>query len=108
MNLRVGTRTNKRKKKQIALSGAVERLVADLLLAQISQKTNGYVYRSMRPEAFTESDVGYRVFKAVVGALVNHGLIESHKGFQHWRESFGGKMLPMIRKARASVPRATT
>jgi hypothetical protein len=44
-------------------------------------------------------NVGYRVFKALVGVLVNLGLIESHKGFQHWRESFGGKMLPMIRKA---------
>ena len=53
----------------------------------------------MRPDAFTESDVGYRVFKALVRALVDLGLLESHKGFQHWREPFGGKMLPMIRKA---------
>src|SRR4029078_1610198 len=91
--------TNKRKKKRTALGSAVERLLADLLLAQTSEKAKGYVYRSMRPETFTESDVGYRVFKAAVYALVNLGLIESRKGFQNWRESFGGKVLPMIRKA---------
>ena len=50
--LAAGTRTNKRKKKQTALSSAVERLLADLLLAQTSEKTNGYVYRSMRPSKF--------------------------------------------------------
>ena len=54
-----GTRTNKRKKKQTALGAAVERLLADLLLAQTSEKTKGYVYRSMRPEGFAESDVSY-------------------------------------------------
>ena len=43
--LAAGTRTNKRKKKQASLNSAVERLLADLLLAQISEKTNGYVYR---------------------------------------------------------------
>jgi hypothetical protein len=97
--LAAGTRTNKRKKNQTALASTVERLLADLLLAQTKEKTKGYVYRSMRPGAFTESDVGYRVFKAVADALVHLGLIESRKGFQHWRPSFGGKILPMIRKA---------
>ena len=94
-----GTRTNKRKKKQTALSSAVERLLADLLLAQTSEKTKGYVYRSMRPDGFSESEVGYRVFRALVGALVDLGFLENHKGFQHWRELFGGQKLPMIRKA---------
>ena len=97
--LTAGTRTNKRKKKQAALSSAVERLLADLLLVQTLQKTKGYVYRSMRPERFTESEVSYRVFRALVGALVDLGFLENHKGFQHWRESFGGQLLPMIAKA---------
>lgn len=97
--LAAGTRTNERKKKQTALSSAVERLLADLLLAQTSEKTNGYVFRSMRPSGFSESEVGYRVFKALVDALVDLGFLENHKGFQHWRESFGGQKLPMIRKA---------
>src|SRR5262245_8398589 len=41
-----GTRTNKRKKKQTTLGSAVERLLADLLLAQTKEKSKGYVYRS--------------------------------------------------------------
>ena len=97
--LAAGTRTNKRKKKQTTLGSAVERLLADLLLAQTKEKSKGYVYRSMRPGAFTESGVGYRVFKAVVDALVNLGLIESRKGFQQWRPVFSDKILPTIRKA---------
>src|SRR4029079_845169 len=36
--LAAGTRTNRRKKKQTALSSAVERLLADLLQAQASEK----------------------------------------------------------------------
>src|SRR5262245_24405623 len=38
--LAAATRTNKRKKKQIALVAAVERLLADLLLAQTTDKTH--------------------------------------------------------------------
>jgi hypothetical protein len=93
-----GTRTNKRKKKQIALSSAVERLLADLLQAQTSEKAKGYVYRPMRPASFTEGDVSYRVFKAVVDALVDLGLLERHQGFQVWDETFG-KRTPVLQKA---------
>ena len=96
--LAAGARTNKRKKKQTALRSAVERLLADLLLAQASEKTNGYVYRSMRPEGFTEGDVSYRVFKALVDALVDLGLLEKHRGFQAWREPFGAPV-PVIQRA---------
>src|SRR5262249_11993004 len=85
-----GMRKNKRKKRQTALSTAVERLLADLLLAQTSEKTKGYVYRSLRPGGFTESEVSYRIFRALVEALVDLGLLESRKGFQNWEESFGG------------------
>jgi hypothetical protein len=90
--LAAGKRTNERKKKQAALSSAVERLLADLLLAQSTEKTNGYVYRPMRPESFTDGDVSYRVFKALVDALVGLGLLEHHKGFQAWGEPFGARV----------------
>src|SRR5262245_5283781 len=53
--LAASTRINKRKKKQMAVGSAVERLLADLLLAQTTEKAKGYVYRSMRPEGFTDS-----------------------------------------------------
>lgn len=91
--LAAGTRTNKRKKKQAELSSAAERLLADLLLAQASEKAKGYVYRPMRPEGFTESAVGYRVFKTLVDALVGLGLLESHKGYQGWDEPFGARVV---------------
>jgi hypothetical protein len=96
--LSAGTRTNKRKKKQTALSTAVERLLADLLLAQTSEKAKGYVYRPMRPDGFTEGEVSYRMFKALVDALGHLGLLESHKGYQSWEEPFGARV-PMRRKA---------
>src|SRR5262249_6172677 len=91
--LTAGARTNKRKKKQAALSSAVERLLADLLLAQASEKAKGYVHRPTRPEGFTESNVGYRVFKALVDALEDLGLLESHKGYQGWGEPFGARVV---------------
>jgi hypothetical protein len=97
--LAAGTRTNKRKAKQIALSSAVEGLLADLLLAQTSEKAKGYVYRPMRPAGFTECDVSYRAFKALVDALVDLGLLENRKGFRMLRESFDGQKLPFIQKA---------
>ena len=78
--LAAGTRTNKRKRTQTALRSAVEGLLADLLQAQISDKTKGYVYRPMRPSSFTEGIVSYRVFKALVDALLDLGLLEKHLG----------------------------
>ena len=62
--LAAGTRTNKRNKKQAALRSAVERLLADLLQAQLSEKANGYTFRSMRPATFTQGDVSYRLSHA--------------------------------------------
>jgi hypothetical protein len=50
--LAAGTRTNKRLRKQVALRSAVERLLADLLQAQLSEKANGYTFRPMRPAGF--------------------------------------------------------
>src|SRR5262245_53713143 len=101
--LTAGARTNKRKKKQAALSSAVERLLADLLLAQASEKAKGYVYRPTRPEGFTESNVGYRVFKALVDALVDLGLLESHKGYQGWGEPFGARVVVRRKATRFRV-----
>jgi hypothetical protein len=97
--LAAATRTNKRKKKQTALSSTIERLLADLLAAQGSGKANGYVYRPMRPESFSEGDVSYRVFKALADALVDLGLLERHKGFRSLQESFDRQKLPIIQKA---------
>jgi len=94
-----GSRTNKRKKKLIALKSAVERFIADLLLAQTLEKTNSYVYRSMRPGGFTGSDVSYRVFKDLVNTLADLRLLEVYKGFRNLRQSFDGQRLPMIQKA---------
>jgi hypothetical protein len=96
--LAAGTRTNKRKRKQTALRSAVEGLLADLLQARISDKTKGYVYRPMRPSSFTEGIVSSRVFKALVDALVDLGLLEKHLGFQMLDEPFG-KRAAVIRKA---------
>src|SRR5215471_5804116 len=96
--LAAGTRTNKRKRKQTALTSAVGGLLADLLQAQISDKAKGYVYRSMRPSSFTEGNVSYRVFKALVDTLVDLALLEKHPGFQVWDEAFG-KRTAAIRKA---------
>src|SRR5262249_9634962 len=97
--LATGTRTNKRNKKQAELISAVDRLLADLLLAQASEKAKVYVYRPTRPEGFTESNVSYRVFKAHVEALVQLGLLVKHQGFQAKVKSFNGQMLPLIRRA---------
>jgi hypothetical protein len=93
-----GIRTNKRDKKQTALASAVERLLADLLQAQASETNKGYVFRSLRPEAFTGQAVSYRTFKSLVDAMLSLGLLESYKGFQMWT-SFGGPQAPMRQKA---------
>jgi len=93
-------RTNKRGKKQADLRAAVEGFLADLLRTQASaDKTHGYVYCPMRPAAFTERDIGYRVFRDLVDALVSLGLVESFGGFQSWSPSFDDAVLPHIRKA---------
>jgi hypothetical protein len=91
--LAAGTRTNRRKKKLSALRSAVERFLADLLLAQTSEKTNGYVYRSMRPEGFAECEVSYRVFRDLVNAFVDLRLVEKYKGYQGWGEPFGARVV---------------
>src|SRR5262249_14643025 len=96
--LAAGTRANKRKKTQTALASAVERLLADLLRAHASEKANGYVFRAMRPQSFTNSEVSYRVFKALVDALVDRELLERHKGYQTWEEPFGARV-PLRQKA---------
>lgn len=99
--LAAGTRTNKRHKKRVALRATVERLLADLIQAQLSEKANGYIYRSMRPAAFSQGGVSYRVFKSVVDALAELKLLEVNKGFQTWGNPFG-KRVPMIQKATRS------
>jgi hypothetical protein len=93
-----GIRTNKRDKKHTALRTAVERFLADLLQAQASDTNKGYVYRQLRPEAFTGQAVSYRTFKSLVDAMLTLGLLEEYKGFQGWTDGFGVSV-PWIRKA---------
>jgi hypothetical protein len=96
--LTAGIRTNKRDKKHTALRTAVERLLADLLEAQASQRAKGYVYRTARPKDFTGESVSYRSFKSLVDAMVSLRLLERYTGFQMWDAPFG-KLVPMRRKA---------
>lgn len=96
--LAAGTRTNKRDKKHTALRTAVERLLADLLEAQASEKAKGYVYRTARPADFTGEAVSYRSFKSLVDAMSSLGLLERYTGFQMWDALFG-KVVPTRRKA---------
>jgi hypothetical protein len=96
--LAAGIRTNKRDKKHAALRTAVERLLADLLEAQASEKAKGYVYRTARPKDFTGHPVSYRSFKSLVDAMGSLGLLERYTGFQMWDALFG-KVVPTRRKA---------
>jgi hypothetical protein len=96
--LAAGIRTNKRDKKHTALRTAVERLLADLLQAQASETNKGYVFRSLRPEAFTGQAVSYRTFKSLVDVMLTLGFLEEYKGFQGWSDGFG-VAVPWIRKA---------
>jgi hypothetical protein len=96
--LDAGTRFKKRKKKQEDLRSAVERFLSDLLQAQSVVKTHGLVYRNLRPQRFTDTDVSYRTFKRLVDALVHLELLEIYIGFQNIRDSFGPS-LAMMRKA---------
>jgi hypothetical protein len=93
-----GTRTNRRSKKVADLRVAVEGFLADLLKAQASPTSHGYVYRAVRPANFTEGAVSYRVFKALTEAMTAADLLETYKGWQSWSDAFGAR-LPYIRKA---------
>jgi len=103
--LAAGTRTNKRDKKHTALRTAVERLLADLLEAQASEKAKGYVYRTARPKDFTGHPVSYRSFKSLVDAMGSLGLLDRYTGFQKWDALFG-KVVPTTRR-KATRYRAT-
>jgi hypothetical protein len=93
-----GTRTNRRSKKVADLRVAVEGFLADLLKAQASPTSHGYVYRAVRPANFTEGAVSYRVFKALTEAMTAADLLKTYKGWQSWSDAFGAR-LPYIRKA---------
>jgi hypothetical protein len=98
--LAAGIRTNRRDKKRTTLRTAVERLLADLLQAQASEKANGYVYRSLSPRGFTGDAVSYRTFKSLVDAMLSLRLLESYKGFQMWDAPFGALVsIPVRQKA---------
>ena len=94
-------RANKRDKKHKTLRLAVEAFLADLLQAQASQKAKGFVYRPVRPDGFTGHAVSYRTFRSLTNAMVNLGFLESHKGFQVWRDRDDtlGPASPFMQKA---------
>ncbi len=95
-----GTRTNKRGKTAADLRLTVEAFTADLIKAQaISESTHRYVYREMRPKAFTGEDVGHRVFIALVDAMKALGLVEVYPGSQKKIEGFGGGPVGQYGKA---------
>ena len=93
-----GSRTNERNKKIADLRRAVEGFLADLLRAQASPQSHGYVYRAVRPGNFSDGDISYRVFKALTDAMIAAGLLETYRGWQSWSHGFGAR-LPYIRKA---------
>lgn len=92
--LAVGIRANRSIAKLDKLKIAVERFLADLLCAQATERSKGYVYRSMRPKGFTNGEVGFRTFRRLVKSLADLGMVEVFKGFQTSSE-----LGPYIRKA---------
>ncbi len=88
----VGARANKRITSSKTLDSTIERFLGDLLRAHTVEKTKGFIFRSMRPEAFTGGEVGFRTFTRVVASLTDLALIESFRGFQAMHD-------PSIRKS---------
>jgi hypothetical protein len=90
-----GIRKNARLTKVDAYKRAVGGFLGDLLLAQVRQKGEGWVYRSVRKEEFTGEAVSYRHFNAVMTALIGSNLIDRIKGFQSrmtWSDGASGTM----------------
>lgn len=77
-----GTRKNARLTKVDAYKRAVEGFLGDLMLAQVRQKGDGWVYRSVRKEEFTGGAVSYRNFNAMRMSLIGERFIDHIPGFQ--------------------------
>jgi hypothetical protein len=63
---------------------ALEGFLGDMLLAMTSERAQGWVYRSTRPESFTAQDIGHRDFTSVTDAMKSLGLITRKAGFRRW------------------------
>ena len=72
-----------------AFANAIELIIADLMLG-FQQQDNRWSYHQMSSGSFTDEPVGYKLFRSIVSALEEAGLIEvslgrNHKGIQ-WDE----------------------
>jgi hypothetical protein len=85
-------RRRKRDRTASRLKRAVEGLLGDLLRAQASGKSQGYVYHPTSPRGFKDAPVGHRVFMAAKDALEALGLVKIAKGFQKWADFGSGKV----------------
>jgi hypothetical protein len=63
----------------------LEGFVGDLLRGQLNKMSQGWVYRSMRMQSFTDDEnVSYKDFKAAVDTLTGLELLEVRPGYQDW------------------------
>ncbi len=62
---------------------AIGAVVADLLRAQLDRDAQGWVFRSMKAETFTQERVSHRTFKAVVEALTGIQILVHVPGRRH-------------------------
>ena len=73
----------------------LEGFIGDLLRGQLNKKSQGWVYRSMRTESFTEDEnVSYKDFKAAVDSLKKLELLELRPGYLDWGPGFDGIPFP--------------
>lgn len=101
-------RKNKRSAKaQAGLRKAMEGFVGDLLRAYSDAKCAGWVYRSLKANAFSGESVSYRQFMAVLESL-GKNFVERRKAYRVWSDGFepGGSCLFL--RGKATRFRATT
>jgi hypothetical protein len=80
-----GQRKNRRGGASLAeLWCALEAFVGDLLRAAVSERAQGFVYRSMDAGAFSGEPVSFRTFTAMLGALKGLKLVEQLQGRKFW------------------------
>jgi hypothetical protein len=88
-----GKRTNQRRNATaVPFRNTLERLVGDLLRARAEPGSTGRIYRTMRPEGFTDDVVSYRNFKACVDALSGLKLLDITPGKSRYFAGFGAKI----------------
>ena len=97
-----------------AFATAIELIIADLLLG-FQQQDNRWSYHQMSSGSFTDEPVGYKLFRSIVSALEEAGLIEvslgrNHKGIQ-WDEggttSYAPGLATRFRPTQSLVDMAT-